>query len=571
MDKEQLLADLKAAYESRDYATLEKLAQQAVEEFPEEAFGYYYLAEYFTTEEKVDYFNVETCLAKAIELDEDSLGYMVRFAQIKEQQGAFEDAAILWGKILRQDENNIDALIGKATIELRQYKNYEGALDFLNRAIKIDDSNHQLYILRGQVYNGLHQFDKALADVEKGLEGGFDEKGLVLKIALLRQEKRLDEVIETYKKIIAEKPEVFVYRFNFGKEYYNQEKYAEAAEQLKKATELVEEEDAMLYQPLGRAYLETEQYEAAKEALQKAIALDEEEGHEANSTTYMYLVDAFIGLEDGKNALATIEKLNPLISGNKRKQNMVNLKKGVALGLTGKLKEAEAILKPVAEKPGLRQGDASYSLGLIDYKEGDLANAYKHMKTARRLRNKRADVFIQNNLLDYLQKMQKEVLDNYSSEFEKNAQSPWVQKVSGKLWHFTKVDSQKLKDLPDNIKANINKSIQKGSMIFTEKGALMVSEKNNANLTYKIKKEKGNAVILEFAPLDNQPAFAVQLKLKNGKLAFSKEKGETLILEEKETSSMPEEAVETFQQFVEKDEVAYLGNDAQPIVDAMLQ
>ena len=107
-------------------------------------------------------------------------------------------------------------------------------------------------------------------------------------------------------------------------------------------------------------------------------------------------------------------------------------------------------------------------------------------------------------------------------------------------------------------------------MLLTEKGALLVSKDKEEVLTYRIKKEAKTGALVEFLPLDNFAGFVAKLKLNEGGFTFSKEPNEVLHLEQQDLATVPAALIENYKKHLRKENVAYLGDKAESIVDILL-
>ncbi len=565
MDKEQLLAALQAALEDNNQAELETLSKEAVSSYSNEAFGYYYLAETLVMASPARYGEAEICLAKALEIDGDNLDYMVRFAQLKDEQGKYDDAQLMWGKVLGKDENNAAALSAKGAFQIRAYQDYEQGLELLNKAIAVAPEELSNYLFRAEAYNGLEQNEEALADLNKVLEGGFNEVAIVLKIALLKALKKDAEILPLYEELIANTPEGFTYPFNYGKELLEQEEFEKATEQLQLATTLLEEEHPMFYRTLGQACLYSLHLEEAAAAFQKCIELD------ANETeAFLMLIETKIAQENYTEALQDIENLLKQAADNKSLSERTLLQKGMALIATDKLDDAEQTFMPIAKAKGLRQKDAFYGLGMVYNKKNDPNKAYKFMKSAKAAQHPLAQEYINAYLQDFLKEIKKRSLEANQAEFKKNAASPVMQKLFGKLWKFADLESKRMEDIPAEYAEKVKESMQQFSILLTEKGALLVSDDKEELLTYRIKKEASSGALVEFLPLDNFPGFIAKLKLAADGFAFSKENNEIMHLKNQDLSDIPAALVENFKKHVQREEVAFLGDKADAILDKLL-
>ncbi|MFT5645830.1 MAG: tetratricopeptide (TPR) repeat protein [Aureispira sp.] len=567
MEKVQLIEALDAAVINYQYETFQELAKQAITEYSEEAFGYYYLSESLLLESIPRYDEAEVCLAKALEFEPDSLKYLVKFGQLKQLLGRFDDAQIVWGKVLKLDPENSTALIAKASFLITQYQEFEQGLDLINQAILISPEELTAYLYRADALSGLGQHETALVDVDLFLaaQETFSDIGTLSKINILKELGRIEETFPLYEQVIEFAPENHIHQFNYGQSLLNQESFTKAAEHLGLAAELVEEKHSMFYRTLGQACLYALELDKALVALQTCIELDPNE-----TEAFLMLIQTKVELEQFQEALDDSDKLLKKEAEDKSLIERVLLLKGTAfLGLK-KYQAAEDIYTPLAKTKGLRQKDALYGLGTVFYESGDSNKAYRFMKAAKIGRHDLAQEYINAYLQDFLEDIKERSLKANEAEYSKNEASPFLQQLFGKLWKFSDLESKKLEDWPADQAQKAKDALSAFSMLLTEKGAVLVSDDKEEVLTYRIKKEVKTGALLEFLPLDNFPSFVVKLKLNEGGFTFSKEANEVLHLEQQDLATVPTAVISNYKKHLRKESVAYLGAKAAPIVEVLL-
>lgn len=567
MDKVELIEALDTALINYQYETFQELAQQAVSEYSEEAFGYYYLSEALLLERIPRYDEAEVCLAKALEFEPKSLKYMVKLGQLKQLLGRFDDAQIIWGKVLRLDPQNSTALIAKASFLITQYQEFEQGLELINQAISINPEELSAYLYRADALCGLGQHESALVDIELFLaaQKEFSEIGTLSKINILKELGRIEETFPLYEQVIEFAPDNHSHHFNYGQNLLNQESFVKAAEHLSLATELVEEKHSMFYRTLGQACLYALQLDKALVALQTCIELDPKE-----LEAFFMLIQTKIELEQFQEALDDSEKLLHQITEDQGLTERVLLLQGAALLGLKKYQAAEDIYTPLAKTKGLRQKDAFYGLGTVFYEQGDSNKAYRFMKAAKIARHDLAPEYINAYLQTFLKEIKTRSLKANEAEFSKNEASPFLQQLFGKLWKFSDLESKKLEDWSADQIQKIKDSLSEFSILLTEKGAVLVSNDKEEMLTYRIKKEAKTGALVEFLPLDNFPGFVAKLKLNETGFTFSKEPNEVLHLEQQDIATVPSALIANYKKHLKKESVAYLGDKVASIVDVLL-
>lgn len=568
MDKVQLIEALETAVINYQYETYQELAKQAVSEHPTQAFGYYYLAESLLLESIPRYDEAEVCLAKALEFESDNLVYLVKFGQLKQLLGRFDDAQLIWSKVLLLDPKNSIALISKASFLITQHQEFEQGLDFINQAILIDPEELSAYLYRADALSGLGQHEAALVDVELFLaaQKEFNEIGTLSKINILKELGRVEETFPLYEQVIESAPENHMHQFNYGQSLLNQDSFTKAAEHLGFAAELVEEKHSMFYRTLGQACLYALQLDKALVALQTCIELDPKE-----TEAFFMLIQTKIELEQFQEAIDDSEKLvKETTEDQSLTERVLLLKAGALLGLK-KYQAAEDIYTPLAKAKGLRQKDALYGLGTVFYAQGDSNKAYRFMKAAKLGRHNLAKEYISAYLDDFLDDLKERSLKANEAAYSQNEASPFLQQLFGQLWKFSDLESKKLEGWPEDQVQKVKDSLASFSMFLTEKGAVLVSNDKEEILTYRIKKEAKTGALIEFLPLDNFPSFVVKLKLNEGGFTFSKEANEVLHLEAQDLSTVSVALINNYKKHLSRESLTYLGAKAEPILEVLLQ
>lgn len=562
MDKEQLIAELKSAKDNNNIEVLGNLAKQAVEEYPEEAVGYLFLADALWAEQTPNYQAIELCLAKGIELN-DSIEAKLKFAKVKEEQGLAGDARLVYRKVLKQDENNATALAGLGRYEIYEISDGAAALSYFDQAIALAPQNKENYIDRAAAYGQSENWQAVLEDLDKGTTGEFHEQALVLRINALNWLGRVEETDALYEDLIKHSSEPFTYHFNYGKSLLERSRFADAAHQLSQAVELTEFGDAILFRPLGQALFQEGDYEGALINFDKCIGLDSKD-----LDAYLWRADTKMKLGQYESALEDLESALAITGNDEVLARPILAQKGLALANLSRWDEAEPIFMKLA-KSGMGKKEGFYGLGVVYHKQGKLTSAYKFMKAASQNKHPEAKAYIRDHFGDYLNEIQTKIIDSYANEFAKNATSATLTKLFGTFWKFKSIDSQKLNAAPANFADAVKKSLRLFTAIVTERGILLISEQKEEHFTYKIVSEKGSAVEVELAPLDGLPTSIVKLTAATGSFTFSKEEGEVLNLVPQDLGAIPADIKATANAHLTKEETAYLGAKADAIINVL--
>jgi tetratricopeptide (TPR) repeat protein len=304
MNKEELEEAIHWALIQGEKEKLEILAREAMSAYPEEAFGYAYLAEAILMEFPVPYTKAEYCLTKASQLAPSNTAYMARFAAIKDKQNQGDNAQVLWEKILSIDPNHLEALIAKGLHVLNNVLDYNQAKGFFDKAIQHHIEDEQSYFYRAICYLKLKDFEKALQDYEyfvrlRGTREIVEE--LLVKAEICRGLHDIDKLSETYYAISRLKPEDPFYYMEYADILFRNERYKEAAEQYSAAlkwTDPTNEEYLTIAFSLGDSLYKDKQYEEAITAFEIYV-----EKAQLPIKGLLKQIDIFMQLKEYENAL----------------------------------------------------------------------------------------------------------------------------------------------------------------------------------------------------------------------------------------------------------------------------
>lgn len=528
MNEENLRKALAISLLQDDYEALESLAKTAVATYPDKSFGYYYLGEVLHRSYPPKYEEAEVCLAKALEIEPENLGYWTRFAELKEAQARLEDAQLIWGKILGKDPNHVAALVAKAAFQLRQFQDYPQALELLDRAVLLAPNDASIYLYRAEALSGTDDFEEALAAVERSLEllDGFNEAATALKVTILEQLQATEQLATPYESLTTNSDTPAAYHASYGQYLFQNEQYAAASEQLAAAIEHTPEPDAIQYRILGEAALYALLLEQATEALQQSLALEPD-----STETLLLLLDAKIEQEAYQDAIQLIDQHLPKLSEDRSYTEQLLIKKSRALTALEELSAAEAILLPLAKAKGIRQKEAFYGLGTIYQQQNTIPKAYQFMKAAAAAKHPLAADYIQAYFQNFLEQAEQKAMEVNAPAFKSNLQNPFIKPILGHWWRFEALESARLAEAPAELVQKMEAGMQPFSLLFTPKGFLLLAPEGPQRLTYRIKDQANDQVSIECLPLDNSSSFVWELKRSGRRLSVSSASGEWMHLQ----------------------------------------
>lgn len=566
MDKQKLLAALQAALAQKNQAQLEELGKQAVIDFPNDSFGYAYLAEYFLLESPSNYPKAETCLVKAIEFDAANMEYINKFAGLKEEQGLYEDARILYLKALHKDANNVTALTNMGLYELRISKMLDKSIEYLKKAATLDPQDKNIQLHLAEAYFEAKDLGEALVAVSKAITDEFDEPTTLMLIKVLDALGDKPKALKVYDRLVLERPTVAAYRFDFANRLYDSNVCGETIIQTQKGLELMGDEhvEPIFYQPMLKSLYLLKRYDEVIQILNGFIKNDPN-----NVAFYIQRADSIFAKDDFD---ATIKEYHKILELLEDPNLNIEYRKrlGYLLMRVGKIGEAKAIFEEMT-KSELYAPVGNCGLGLMAFKEGNLEEAYSLMKKAKLKGNKDAEDFIYQKMQDYLIEKRTQLLAKNAVEASKNSASAFIQKITGVLWQFDTMQSEALKDQAQQIKDTINNSLQSFSVTFTEKGALFVKSIQADAMVYKILSESASSVQLELTNLDGTKVINATLTLQNGDLTFSEKAGENLNFKKANLSDISVPVYKAYMRTMTPDDMEFLGAKAKVIVETFFQ
>ncbi|MCH2021000.1 MAG: tetratricopeptide repeat protein [Saprospiraceae bacterium] len=563
MNQKQLLAALEAALKNKDQSTLEELGRKAVENFPEDAFGYSYLAEALLLMDVVKYHNIEILLAKAIQLDDDNIDYRLRFAYTKEMQDMFDDATVLYNQVLDKEPSNKTALKNLGAIELYITSNHQTALSFFNQALETDPSDEDLWAMKTEVLVALEQFEEALAAANSGLANGFNVSNASAKLIVLNYMGKNDGAEELYLKLFETDPDNFSLRFNYGNLLLNEKRYADAETQLNKALDMMDDGDTILMSKIAQAKLNQGNFQEAIELYNTCI-----ERNSNDADLYALRADAKFSNKNFQEALDDLDSAISITGDDPLMVGTFKLKQGLVHYDHGDVNKSKSIMKELASN-GMTRTLGYYGIGVIMHKEGDYEKSYTLLKLAKQMFSEDASNYIEEHLSEYLDQKKNTILKNQEGEIAKNAKSNLLNQLSGKLWKFKDLNSRKVDALDQEVQDQVKKSLSVLSIVFTERGVVLVNQGEGEILTYKLNKESNNQASAKFMVLDGDTSYDVDLKFNNGQFSFSKEDNEWIILEEQDLKTIPNNLKQNFKQVIPKDSTKFLGSKATPVIQAI--
>lgn len=565
IEREELLEDILDALEDGDYEETEDLADEAIEAFPQEAFGYYYMAEalFFQAdlEDAVHYYGL------AIERAADNPDYKARLALMHSKLGEEEKAKQIYKTIVDQHDQHTASLVA-----LGVYASNDGqaeeALAYLDRAIESQEDYDDAYRVRAIIHNTLGDYEAALQDLEKALEKAPHDSQLWLqKIKLLDNSNKEEETIKAFEAWIALDPEASNRHHAHASYLAQQDHFAAAEEAYSKAIEhQIYGDYAALASILGRgeARLHQQKLEEALEDFSRVVELEPK------------TVEAYLGMADAHYALGALEAalqyLDIGLDAVLEEQWVLLNKKGVLLTKSSQLDAAQLIFEEMLQYEEEAQAEGHFSLGKLHQAKGNLQKAFEHWRKASDIFHIEADQAIELYCSEFLEKelRDKEValLGDMQENFQENRQSPLLKNLFGQYWTVdwkaTLTNNKLLKDMPTEFEKPFKSTLEKLCLTLTPEGFLLANPgQESVRLVYSIEQESKQQVVIEGVPLNGTMRRSFTLIPKGEQLVmkgFGDEEADVDIYFQKTASSSLSSAVkQAFRKLEVAGDLSYLG------------
>lgn len=563
MDTQQLLEDLQTALSNEDTNILEARAKDAVRLAPDQAFGYYFLAE--ANWQKGKYQNAEICIAKAIELDANNVQYMLRLATYKEEQNDLDSARLLYKKTLKIDAQNTLAFWGLARYAINEAENLEEGIQYLAKAIAIEPSNAQLYILRAKAYLELQEYEESIADTQQALSLTLSEDAFILKINALTEINAVADLKATYQALIKFCPQKSEYALTFGN-YLLEEGDNAAAEELFKGllTKTEGVYNGALHGLLGLSLMGQEKYKEAIAIFDNMAKVDPED-----EEIYIQRSLAKQALGDRKGAIADLQEGAKYVSDSNK---IVLYQKEAELHRNlGNWAASQQLYEQLIQDE-LYQAEGYLGLGQVFHQSGKLTEAFEALQQAQLLKNKEAQAYLQEHFHAQLKQQQASMLEQYQAEFIKNAACKVLQPYFG---HYHKFSSKnKVSDkIPLDIAKQLLEQVSDTALILTAQGLVLINpiEKRALSAVYRLVEEDENELEIEIIPLDGRTPYNAILTLNGDTLEFEPQllKAKDIILTRTKAEKLSSKDKNNLKKYLSAEDFAFLGMEIASLVETV--
>lgn len=514
IEREELLEDVLDALEDGDYEEAEDLADEAIEAFPQEAFGYYYVGEAMflqgDIEDAIEYYQ------QAIEKASDNPDYKARLALMHAKLNEEEKAKQIYKSILDIHGDHVDTLVAMGVYASNESA-LEDALDYLDRAIEVAPDYDIAYKIRAIVQTSLGNYSEALEDVEKALASNTDDRELWLqKINLNGMSGDISATEQVYKDWISKEPED-ASRHKSQAEFYAEQGNYQAAEAA--YTQAIDREVygdlAALNSILGRAWAYLHQGNAAGAItdFSRVIKLDAK------------LVDSYIGIAEARVKEGSVEAAITyldlgldIVFDNKW---MLYNKKGVIHTRAENWEAAGAAFQGLLDMDDEEaNAEGHFSMGKLYQAKGDLEAAFRSWRKASDIFHLEAEECIEKYCTPFLsvelKEKEQELLGGMEDAFKTNKLSTILKPIFNKFWKVDiKTTSSKnpmFAKMPAKMEKQIMGLLENICLGLDYKGVVVLNPgQDSVRMLYNIESESGTAVIINGIPLNGNSERAFTL------------------------------------------------------------
>lgn len=505
IEREELLEDVLDALEDGDYEEAEDLADEAIEAFPQEAFGYYYVGEAMflqgDIEDAIEYYQ------QAIEKASDNPDYKGRLALMYAKLNEEEKAKQIYKSILEIHGDHVDTLVAMGVYASNESA-LEEALGYLDRAIEVAPDYDIAYKIRAIVHTSLGNYSEALEDIEKALASNTDDRELWLqKINLNGMSGDVGATKQAYNDWISQEPED-ASRHKSQAEFYAEQGNYQAAEAA--YTQAIDREVygdlAALNSILGRAWacLHQGNTTGAIADFSRVIKLDAK------------LVDSYIGIAEARvkegsveTAITYLDLGLDIVFDNKW---MLYNKKGVIYTRAENWEAAGAAFQGLLDMNDEEaNAEGHFSMGKLYQAKGDLEAAFRSWRKASDIFHLEAEECIEKYCTPFLsvelKEKEQELLGGMEDAFKTNKLSTILNPIFNKFWKVDiKTTSSKnpmFAKMPAKMEKQIMGLLENICLGLDHKGVVVLNPgQDSVRMLYSIESESGAAVVINGIPLN---------------------------------------------------------------------
>jgi tetratricopeptide (TPR) repeat protein len=497
VEKNKLLADLQQATLKNQHAVVDMLAIHAIENYPNEAFGYYYQS--MGRVQRGNYIDAEESLKKAVGLEPNHIDALLLRCTIYRAQENIE----LWEEtinlLLELNGENTDVQLWAARYYLYNFEN-ETALRYINYAL-VKEPNEAGYKVRAEIYQNTAQYELALEDLEMCQR--YSPSNLLIirqKIAINTLLKDNPAIEADYRRLVSLDPtdmnnkESFAYFLSRA----NLNKDAEAYWDELVAFNL-ENPDYSAERAAVRWRLE--RYEDALEDCESALMYEPK-----RADFHILLAKIRLSMYDTNEAIQGLDEA--IKKGVDNMPKLHQFRGEVLMSESDYIRAAEDF--KISSLSADYAGKGFFNLGKCYLEQEALDLAFESWKAADAAFYPDADEMINTYCATQIASQAKSteagLIFMYETEAESNQNSRFIKMLSGKVWKFNEETTAKnnpiFKELPQEMQEPLLEAFNKMVLTISASGIFIMNpDQTDMRSVYRIEKEEAAEIWLMSQPL----------------------------------------------------------------------
>ncbi|MCH2042597.1 MAG: hypothetical protein MK212_00530 [Saprospiraceae bacterium] len=523
------LAEIQQALEEKRFEDAKQAAESYTFTYPDDIDGFLYGGRASLAVEDLDQANYFFTMVKT--LDSSKIEALLALGRLGLMQESTNIASSNFNRVLRQDASNLVAIIGLGDCAYYD-QDQIGAIKYYTKALEsgagsaLNPTEVETFIFKAaHAHQQAGMLEEGIEFIGKYQPEGFSE-GLTLVLRDLYRTKgdQEQEVFNKTEILYNNVPDNVKYAIEYAELLYVKQQYAEVDAIYTKILSLSNLEEASKIEILyARARVKTdlEDYTASIQDYTDLVALEEKWYY------YQERAELYIKLKKAKEALADYNKAvelqdTPLYTTIQARGTLYM--------------KAKAYDKAVADFTRLvkmenTNSDGYLALGEAFRAKKEIGKAFKMYLQAEIYGSLKAGEVLAKHFGKQVAQMRAkasaEFLPKFQSAFARNAKSPILQQVFGKLWvpdmnKFILAMGDEAKTLSASIVERILDEVAQDMFLMTEQGFLLF-EGTQAPLEayYKVEVESEHAILLEIQPARGGETVGMRIAFHDGSLMLT--------------------------------------------------
>ncbi|MFH0765776.1 MAG: tetratricopeptide repeat protein [Calditrichota bacterium] len=223
---------------------------------------------------RLDWKTAEGYFAKAVAKDSTEIRYWTNLLLALNAQDKYSDIIKVCDSALQKFPQAEPLFLAKAGA-LERLQRFDEALECLDRALELDESDVSPYLTKGFIYHQLKRWEDSAAAYEEALARAPDNPLVLNNYAYMLSvsDQRLEDALEMVRKALAKAPDNPSYIDTYGWILYRSGNYPEALKEIKKALKK-QKKNAELFEHLGYIYQALDEPHKARAAWKRALELE---------------------------------------------------------------------------------------------------------------------------------------------------------------------------------------------------------------------------------------------------------------------------------------------------------